>query len=60
MLKIVRDNYEYVTWLNLYVNNHKFNKVVNSTASASTHRASDTLAFHIGMLEEPCVPLICR
>ena len=47
MLKIVSDNYYYVTCLNLYLNNHNFNKVVNPVITVSTHPSSDTLTFHV-------------
>lgn len=60
MLKIVSDNYYYVTWLSLYVNNHNFNKVVNSGLSPCAPPASDTLTIHVWVLEEPCFPLCCR
>lgn len=35
LLKIVSDNYQYATWLSLYVNSPHFNQVVNPTVALS-------------------------
>lgn len=42
------------------MNNHNFNKVVNSALSLCAHPESDTLTLHVWILEEPCFPLCCR